>query len=225
MYDVLGQMVGEGNPNTDFKKVDQALDSLVPGNIAFDVPAVMELDSTHKVRLLLSLREPIAQLENELRAGTKAERNIEGRQIRVATYMEAHLTGPAFKITPDSPPRQAVSEKYETSWQWEVTPTVAGPRQYLHVTLDAILYINGTKASRKIKSFDSGPIMVRVRLMTRVAGFTGNHWDWVWATLIAPLLLLLWQFLKKRLPLPSPFRAAPRHRSNRGHRGRHRRDG
>ncbi len=205
-----------------FSQIDQTLRSLPVANIAFKVTDIMQLNTSSAVKLVLSLRESIPQLETQLREGITANEAVHGYQIHVAPLMDAELKGQAFQIQADTPEEQAVDEGSDTEWRWEVTPKRAG-KQYLEVILNAILTVNGTSTLHSLRTFDSGPIQVNVSFAVRLSSLIGEHWEWFWG-LVGSLFLGLWHiFVKKRLPSLRPRNTTGAHHSNAS--GRKRRPG
>jgi hypothetical protein len=168
------------------RAVDSILAKLALANIAFNVPETINVHDTALIQLKLSQQTSIDDLKQRITAaGAK-----EGAQIRVSDAMEARLTGSEFAITAITPERQAVSQKEDTEWKWEVKPTGRGPHS-LHLTVSAIVYINGESTPRTILSFDK-VIEVEVTWLQRAGSFVDENWQWLWATFLIPLAGLLW---------------------------------
>ena len=61
--------------------IKRFLDKMQPGNIAFNVPAAMNLDETTLIQLVLSLQKPIDELKQMIEAeGAKQGASIKGLQ-------------------------------------------------------------------------------------------------------------------------------------------------
>jgi hypothetical protein len=174
-----------------FQAVDRILDKLEFGNIAFNVPSSMNLQDTETIQLILSLNKPI----DELRQLIEAQGEKEGARIRVSNQMEARLTGLNFKITAITPEKQAITEKELTKWEWEIKPEKTG-HSYLHLTLTAILTVEGISTARAIRTFDK-TIDVNVTWRQKTAGFLLQNWQWLWAAIIIPIAGWLWRRRKK----------------------------
>jgi hypothetical protein len=58
-----------------------------------------------------------------------------------------------FQITAITPEVQAVSKIQETEWKWEIHPKKEGKHK-LHLTLTALLEIDGRSTPRTIRTFD-----------------------------------------------------------------------
>jgi len=179
-------------PNEDLNTVDRILEKMELGNIAFNAPESMNLHDTVIVHLVLGLSKPI----DELKRMIEEEGAKEGAQIRVANRMEARLSGPNFAITAITPEEQAISESEVTEWKWEVKPNTEG-RQYLHLTLSALLRVDGEPTQKAIKTFDK-MIAVEVTWSQKVSSFFKKNWQWLWAAVLVPLVGWLWKRRRKK---------------------------
>ena len=166
--------------------VDSILGKLEFGNIAFNAPKTMNLHATAVIQLLLGLEKPIDELKQMIEAAGEKE----GERIHVSGRMEARLSGPNFAITAITPEIQAVSRNNVTEWKWEVKPSSAGDN-YLHLTLSALLNVDGESTPREIRTFDKD-IQVDVTWSQRVGSFFETNWQWLWAVILVPIAGWLW---------------------------------
>lgn len=160
--------------------VDQILQTLEPGHIAFNSPTTIPLGDTAIIELILSTTESIETLQGMLNVA--GERT--GACIRVSENMEARLTGKGFGIEAITPEVQAVSGVEVTQWKWEIQPEEGG-LQRLHLTLSALLFIEGHRTPRAIRTFER-TIDVRVSWRHKVSHFVSNNWQWLLTTLFIP---------------------------------------
>jgi hypothetical protein len=169
------------------KSIDEVLNAMDWGNIAFNAPTAMNLKDTARIQLLLSLNQSIDTLRREItNTGVK-----EGARIRVSDVMVAHLTSPTLQVTAITPEQQAISSSGETEWGWAVKATTRGS-QYLYLTLTAQFQLDGMAAPKTIKTFDK-TIQVQVTWKQSIASFVGKNWQWLWAVLFVPLAGWLWK--------------------------------
>ena len=167
--------------------IDQILENLDFGNIAFNAPKTINLQETAIIQLMLGLEKSVDDLKQMIEAvGEK-----QGAQIRVSDRMEARLSGSNFTITAITPEIQAISRSNITEWKWEVKPTSDG-RHYLHLTLSALLSINGTSTPRAVRTFDQ-VIEVEVVWYQRIESFFDKNWQWLWAAILVPIAGWLWK--------------------------------
>jgi hypothetical protein len=166
------------------------LDALPLGSIAFNVPTMMTLNRSDDVRLLLSPSMSVEQLQKLLLEQLSRETKVEGIEVRIAPRMEARLSGTNFSILALTPEVQPVTWKEPTEWGWEVSPTEAGS-QALHLTLTAILQIEGKDSTRAIRTFDRD-IRVEVTWPQHISRFAAENWQWLWTTVAVPIALWVW---------------------------------
>jgi hypothetical protein len=189
----------------DLSAVDQILQQLPTGNIAFNVPGSMVLGQTYDIHLLLSPHKSIEDLQAELTQRVEGQTELKGAAISIAPEMEARLSGQNFEVTAVTPERQWVSAERDTDWEWTVGARMQG-NQELHLTLNVILTVNNTSLPRSIRSFDRR-IIVRVTWGDRLSGFIGTNWQWLWTALVVPLAAFIWRAVRKRKRRPGRVRS------------------
>lgn len=167
--------------------IDRILEKLDFGNIAFNAPKTINLRDTAIIQLMLDLETPVDQLKQMIEAAGEKQ----GAKIRVSDRMEARLSGANFAITAITPEIQAISRSNMTEWKWEVKPTSDG-RHYLHLTLSALLSINGASTPRAVRTFDQ-MIEVEVVWYQRIESFFDKNWQWLWAAILVPITGWLWK--------------------------------
>ncbi len=180
------------------KALDQVLDRLGKGNIAFNTPESMAYGETKTIQLLLDITKSGHELEQEIiEEGLRVH-----AEVRVSEQMEAHLTGDAFEITPvTKSARQPVSSREATEWRWDVRAKRFSS-QRLHLSLDAIIEINGKELSRGIRVFDRD-IKVRVTGLHSAVLLLQDNWQLTTAVssgILGALGWLLKRYLTKRTP-------------------------
>ena len=166
--------------------VDRLLGEMKWGRIVFNAPADINIDDSPTIQLILSLTETVEKLKQSI----TGEGEKIGADIKVHDKMEAHLSGHMFKITAITPEIQGVSKNQQTEWRWEIFPEDVGTHD-LHLTLSAILLINGESTPRTIKTFDK-IIEVNVTGKQWTLRFWTSNWKWLLGTLLFPLVLFLW---------------------------------
>lgn len=172
--------------------VRSALAALRQANIAFAAPRELGLNEQGEVQLLLSTRQPISELKDQISdLGAK-----EGASILVSDVMTATLTGLGFSIEEITPTTQVVADAGVTQWRWSVEPTRPGTRR-LHLTLSALISVNGSERPYTVRSFER-VLPVNVTWSGRLTGFVGKNWQWLWTTLLVPGVLALWGYLRRR---------------------------
>lgn len=173
--------------------VDRLIDEMEFGAIAFNAPTNININDTPQIQLILSIAETIDKLKQSI---TEEGEKV-GATIRVSDRMEARLSGYKFQITAITPEIQAVSESQQTEWKWEIHPKEEG-RHKLHLTLTALLEIDGHSTPRTIRTFDT-VVEVNVTATQEVGLFFKNNWQWLWAAILVPVAGWLWKRRKKQL--------------------------
>jgi hypothetical protein len=180
-------------PGVNGDAMRDALDALKPASIAFNTPSELRLDEQEAVRLLVSRDKTIEELQAQI---DDAIGDKEGATIKVSDVMIASLTGLDFDIERTSDARQPVLSRGETMWGWSVEPTEPGT-QSLHLTLTALLDVNGKEETYTVKTFDRTWTVV-VPWPDRVTGFAGENWQWLWTAIFFPLAAIVWRRLRTR---------------------------
>ena len=181
-------MVGSPGPGPKPpNSVDKLLDKMEFGAIAFNAPTNININDSPQIQLLLSLSETVDKLKRSVaEEGAKI-----GATIKVSDRMEARLSGYMFQITAITPEIQAVSKSQKTEWKWEIHPKKEG-KHSLHLTLTALLEIDGHSTPRAIRTFDK-EIEVTVTKSQKFINFFKNNWQWLWAAIFVPIVGWLWK--------------------------------
>jgi hypothetical protein len=176
--------------------IDRILESMDLGNIAFNTPESMNLEETATIQLKLSSAASIDELKRAIEVpGPK-----EGARIRVSDRMEAKLEGDDFTIKPLTHEIQAISRRETTEWMWAVKPTSAGPHK-LYLAVSALLLVDGQVTPRTIRTFGK-EIKVQVHWHQRAAAFINKNWQWLWTTLLVPVVGWIWKNKKRTKSIP-----------------------
>ena len=173
--------------------VDRLLEEMEFGTIAFNAPTNINIDDSPQIQLILSLAETVEKLKQSI---TEEGEKV-GATIRVSDRMEARLSGYMFQIAAITHEIQAVSKRQQTEWKWEIHPKKEGKHK-LHLTLTALLEIDGHSTPRAIRTFDK-IIEVNVTATQKIGLFFKNNWQWLWAAILVPVAGWLWKRKKKQL--------------------------
>lgn len=112
--------------------------------------------------------------------------------------MTAHLSGQGFKITPDTPERQAVTAKTPAIWRWTIKAVDPGERN-LTVSYSAEVLVADQRVPQSLRTI-SRTILVSVTpagLLKDTAETTSSvksiaeNISWFWTTLIFPVGIFL----------------------------------
>jgi hypothetical protein len=165
-------------------EVDHLLDELPWANIAFNPPGSLGYGKKYTLQLELSAKKTGA----ELAASISGPGERETASVQISNEMQARLTGDGFQITATGPERQAVSAN-ATHWSWEVTPKQMGS-QLLHLTLEAVLKVDGHDTTHVLKTWDKD-IGVNVVWPETPLAFLGKYWQWVCTAVVFPVVAWL----------------------------------
>lgn len=140
--------------------IKKALEARIPAAIVFTTPDTMYLDDTQTLTLLLSPSKSVPELQNSLErqlltSQDKATKDLKivGTSIKVSDDMEARLSGLGFIIEARDHEKQFIRTDEDTEWKWEIKPKEEGIHQ-LHLTLNAIIEIEGESEPYLVRSFD-----------------------------------------------------------------------
>jgi len=196
---VMTENIGMAPPPKDSPpgNVDKLLNEMEFGVIAFNAPTNINIDDSPQIQLLLSLASTVEALKQSI---TEEGEKV-GATIKVSDRMEARLSGYMFQITAITSEVQAISKSLETEWKWEVHPKKEGKHK-LHLTLTALLEIDGRSTPRTIRTFDK-VIEVNVTATQNLSLFFKNNWQWLWAAILLPVGGWLWKRRKKQLTITS----------------------
>lgn len=177
----------------ELNAVDRILERMKSGNIVFNVPGTLNLHETVIIQLVLGVEKKVEELNKLL----EQEGKKVSAKIRISDRMEARLSGSNFEITSISQEVQAVSRREPTEWKWEIKPKSKG-KQYLHLTLSALISVEGKTTPRVIRTFDK-IIIVEVTRTQQMKSFVKNNWQWVWTAALLPLAAWIWERRKRLL--------------------------
>tara|TARA_R110001583_G_scaffold178806_1_gene335042 strand:- start:160 stop:852 length:693 start_codon:yes stop_codon:yes gene_type:complete len=173
--------------------VDNLLNEMEFAAIAFNAPTTINIDDSPQIQLILSLSETADMIKQSI----IEEGERIGATIKVSNRMEARLSGYMFQISAITPETQAVSKSQSTEWKWEIYPKEEGQHR-LHLTLTALLEIDGHSTPRAIRTF-SKIIEVNVTATQKFGMFFKKNWQWLWAAILIPVAGWLWKRRKRQL--------------------------
>ena len=129
--------------------IDAELAKLMTGNVAFNTPEQTHVGEELSVQATMSTTLKAEELTPLVTEPGK----VETAPLKVSKRMIATLAGgSAFDVSPSGPVTQWVSESEPTTWTWIVTPKTVG-EQFLILTFDAIITIDGKDDKRSLRTF------------------------------------------------------------------------
>jgi hypothetical protein len=181
------------------RTVDEALESLRSASVAFNSPDKARVDEQFIVEAKLSTQ--LHPVEMEVLIGDPGHHEV--ATLKVSDRMAATLSGgSAFEVAPAGPQEQWISDKETTDWNWQVSPKRGG-EQFLILSFDALISVNGKEDKRTINTFKRR-ISVDVSWPQTAMEWlefvkkTGEDISWIWATLLVPVGGGIWAWIKRR---------------------------
>jgi hypothetical protein len=183
--------------------IDRAIARMNWGAIGFEPPTRLRIGDTYELRLVLSPSADEAEVAS-LVPSREGGAGLQVHHVRFADRMLARLTvsrGSGLSIVPVTPEEQAVSGIEPTTWIWSIEATAAG-RQELHLSLDALLVVDGERVARNFRTSDHN-ITIEVTALQWVTA----HLGWILLGLLLAGAGSLAYALHRRGPRLTP--AAP----------------
>jgi hypothetical protein len=166
--------------------VQDELNRLPAGQIAFNPPASMKEGATERVEVRIAKAE-VANV------AVKMPGDVQTAPIQVSTVMSVQLGGASFHVTPLDPQDQIVADDGFTQWDFDVTPTASGD-QLLSLTASVDIVVPGMGQQRRAFPVLSRTIHVHVDAVS----FLTDNWQWFAGTILIPLGVFVSQWLWKR---------------------------
>lgn len=176
------------------EQIDQALKQSLAASIAYNAPAIMKLDESTTIVLLLNPAispEALATQVNESGQVVKGSIEITPRMKAVLKTQEQD----AFDIQPlhDSP-EQVISGTDTTKWSWFVTAKKRGLHRVTLIVYRLVKF-DGQDYWREVETYKAD-IDVKVTFVQQVQAF-----DWKWIAGIVLTLIgipALWRYIDNR---------------------------
>ena len=189
-------------PQSVPRTVDEALDNLRAASVTFNSPDKARVDEQFIVEAKLSTQ--LHPVEMEVLVGKPGHHEV--ATLKVSDRMAATLSGGStFEVAPAGPQEQWVSDKETTDWNWQVLPKRGG-EQFLILSFDVLISVNGKEGKRTINTFKRR-INVDVSWPQTAMEWlefvkkTGEDLSWIWATLLVPIGGGVWAWIKRRTRL------------------------
>jgi hypothetical protein len=180
-----------------FDEVDDALQELIAGNVAFNTPERMQFHESRAIALIASPQLDPTALSQELRRRIGGNDPVAVQEVQIAPLMEAQLVGaPAFEVMALTPTRQPVSRAASTEWRWTVQAMETG-KHTLNLTINAVVTVGNENFPRSLNVLNRD-IDVYITAPQRVGMFLSGNWQWLLGTIVIPLAVWLWTNQRKQ---------------------------
>jgi hypothetical protein len=189
---------------TDRGKVDALMSAVQHVADALNKRIPFPSTATSTSALALAELDPeAADAIRRMKLDETGDRQAAADTLPGSPIMTAHLTGPGFEITPDTPERQAVTTKTPAIWRWTIKAVDPGERN-LTVSYSAEVLVADQRVPRSLRTI-SRTVVVSVApagLLKEAAEKTSSvksiaeNVSWIWTTLIFPAAMFLYGLRK-----------------------------
>lgn len=178
---------------SELQAIDSVINQTIAANIAYNVPASMQMDDTAAIQLLLSPALSAPELKQQI---TESGIVTTG-SLNITPRMKAELKAAdrdAFVVrSVHADAEQVISSKEATEWEWLLQAKKEGV-QPLTLTLYRLVEYDGKEYWRQ-KSYEN-TIEVTVTLSRRLQQF---DWKWLFGIILPALLIpAIWRWIDSR---------------------------
>ncbi len=185
---------------SDDELLEQSLDQLKKGNLAYSTPEKMKMGHTERVSARIGGSDvSVDELKSQL--PSEQGKTVAVAATPVSARMKMELKSADFDITPLSSEEQSVGGDTPTAWEWDIAPKHSGK---LSLHLAAVVELKNL--SRDFTSIDRD-VAVQVDPVDAVASFMEGNWQWLIATLTA-IGGAAWKFLNSSKKQQGPDQKA-----------------
>lgn len=173
------------------EKINFLKQAFAKAQVAISSPASIQIGEKNEVDLLISFNESIDQLKRQLpTTGQVVTSTIVGSELMSATLIAKE---DALEITRVGPAeRQRVSDYGKFYWKWLISPKTPG-QHTLYITVSNII----GEDYQAIQTY-SRSITIEVSFWQIILLFIQQHWQWIFATILIPLLAHAWNVYHNR---------------------------
>lgn len=176
-----------------FFPVNDIIDQLSSASFGYSVPKEANIDDAVEVDMIVNPAITVDQIKDQLPDGQKV-----GQTIQISKVIQATVTSTDFEVTPITPERQVVMGNQNTTWKWSLKPKSVGPNKEVKITVTAIVIVDGERTERYLETY-TGKVKVDITAKQRLAKWFHDNWQWVWGSLLVPVLGFIWaKFNKKK---------------------------
>ncbi len=172
-------------PQDPAAMVQAEFSRLAAGRIMYNPPEEMTEGERERVevRITQNMTAPLTE-------GLKGSGAPRIEQIPVASFMKVRLTSDSFDITPVSSEEQIVAGDTYTQWTWDVVPQKSGTHALILVVTARVKLAGFSDEQRDLDIIER-EINVRVNPVYSIQSFISNNRDWLFPTVLVPLIMAL----------------------------------
>lgn len=170
--------------------IDQQLFNV---SMVFTIPITANINDEVNAEFIIDPKKTEEEIKNLVKDTTG---QVITDSIDVSRTVTAKIVAPNFKVSPSEDVRQALSTTQPTKWSWILTPTAEGA-QTVQLRVVAHILIEGERVERELETFNRNLTIV-VTPKQKFNDFINSHLEWIVGSLIIPLLLWLFSYIKSR---------------------------
>lgn len=170
--------------------IDQQLFNV---SMVFTIPVTANINDEVNAEFIIDPKKTEEEIKNLVKDTTG---QVITDSIDVSRTVTAKIVAPNFKVSPSEDVRQALSTTQPTKWSWILTPTAEGD-QTVQLRVVAHIMIEGERVERELETFNRNLTIV-VTPQQKFNDFVNSHLEWIVGSLIIPLLLWLFSYIKSR---------------------------
>ncbi len=174
----LSRETSQPAPSDLSEIIEDELEKLTPGPILFNPPQEMTVGVKERIELRIA-----KTITEDLTLGLKGRGVPQIEEIKVGTFMKAHLTGDNFDVKALSHEEQIVAGAGFTQWDWDVMPLKSGIQSLL-LTITVRIKIPNYGEERKDYPVFEKQIKVKVNPIYSIINFIKSYWQWIVSTII-----------------------------------------
>ncbi|MDA8078463.1 MAG: hypothetical protein M0Z79_05935 [Nitrospiraceae bacterium] len=165
------------------KSIEDQLKNLEIGQILFNPAEKMTVGIKEIIEVRIA-----KQISDQFTKGLSGRGVPQIEQIKVGTFMKAHLYGGNFDIKLRSnSEEQTISNEGFTPWEWDVTPQQGGPQTLLLTVTVRLKLPDGREETKDYPVFRR-PIIVAVNRAYTTKAFIMKYWQWLITSIIIPFI-------------------------------------
>jgi hypothetical protein len=165
---------------------DAELKKLSSGKVLFDTPHQMKVGASERVSVRIA-----KTITQDFFEGLIHTQESEIENIRTSRFMAVSLKGDDFKVEALGNEEQIIEDNDFTQWDWKVVPLKSGNRK-LWVSITIQVKAENEQARKTLPVLEK-EIPVKINPMYSIGTFVGQHWQWLTASAIIPVVGLLFK--------------------------------
>jgi hypothetical protein len=165
---------------------DAELKKVTSGKVLFDTPHQMKVGISERVSVRIA-----KTMTQDFFEGITHSQEAEIESIRTSRFMAVSLKGDNFKVEALGNEEQIIEDNDFTQWDWKVVPLKSGNcKLWVSITIQVK---SENEQARKTLPVLEKEIPVKINPIYSIGTFVGQHWQWLIASAIIPVVGLLFK--------------------------------